>query len=205
MTRLTGFCRGKPRPFVLRLVAGLLCCLLCRSVLGAETVYVGDTLRVGVRTLPQASATPFNVVVTGMALEVLDRQNGFIKIRTEKGVEGWISEAYTTQNRPALLRLPDVEHQRDALRAELGVAQKTLADDARQRQALVQENRALEKHNAALRSELAQLRQLQANTRVGFGWLFWWLALVPLAIAGFGVGAAWHRSRVTRRLGGLRV
>jgi hypothetical protein len=65
----------------------LLAMLLGPGILCAEVVYINDVLRVGVRPEPNNSVSPINVVMTGMKLEVLDRSEGFIQIRTEQGVE----------------------------------------------------------------------------------------------------------------------
>ncbi|NIQ12581.1 MAG: TIGR04211 family SH3 domain-containing protein, partial [Gammaproteobacteria bacterium] len=70
-----------------------------------DTVYISDTLRVGVRSEPDSRAIPIGVVMTGMKLEVLDRQDNFIRIRTEKGLTGWIKDIYALEKPPAVIQL----------------------------------------------------------------------------------------------------
>ena len=46
----------------------------------ADSVYVKDSLRVGVRTEPSNSVAPIGVVVTGMQLEGLERRKDGIPV-----------------------------------------------------------------------------------------------------------------------------
>ncbi|MDH5435767.1 MAG: TIGR04211 family SH3 domain-containing protein [Gammaproteobacteria bacterium] len=78
-------------------------CFTCLSVIQAETAYVDDRLRVGVRKEPGNKLAPHAIVVTGMKLEILeeDEDGNFIRIKTDSGIEGWIKKSYTTSERPA--------------------------------------------------------------------------------------------------------
>ena len=64
--------------------------MLSIPLAGAETVYVTDNLRIGVRPEPDNNAPPVGVVISGMKLEVLKRSDDYVKIRSSEGVEGWI-------------------------------------------------------------------------------------------------------------------
>ena len=60
----------------------------------AESVYVSDNLRVGVRPEPDNGYAPVGVVTTGMKLDVLERKEGYLKVRTDTDLVGWIKDIY---------------------------------------------------------------------------------------------------------------
>ncbi len=171
----------------------------------AEQVYISDTLRVGVRPEPDNRTVPVAVVLSGARLEVLDQIAGYLKVRTGKGVTGWIREAYVTREPPANLRLQAEQARRAELERELAEARETS-------RVLEEANRRLTAHNDALIAERSRLireqARLQATTEpraLGAAWLWWLLAIAAVATAGFVTGITWYRASVMRRLGGLRV
>lgn len=174
-------------------------------VLGlAETVYVGDSLRVGVRAEPNNGVAPHGVVITGMQLEVLERANGFIKIRNASGVEGWIKNSYVTTEKPAKLVLADVQAEQATLQTRLAKQDKLLKDATAKTMAMSSELEKLKTVNTQLREQLAESSKGNTSqaTRLYLGYVVLLLALV---VGGFAAGVVWHRKLAMRRLGGLRV
>ena len=174
-------------------------------VLGlAETVYVGDSLRVGVRAEPNNGVAPHGVVITGMQLEVLERANGFIKIRNASGVEGWIKNSYVTTEKPAKLVLADVQAEQATLQTRLAKQDKLLKDATAKTVAMSSEMEKLKTANTQLREQLAESSKGNTSqaTRLYLGYVVLLLALV---VGGFAAGVVWHRKLAMRRLGGLRV
>ena len=95
----------------------LLSCSL--TVNAAEYVYISDNLRVGVRTEPVSGVPPISVVFTGMRLKVHEREEGYVKITTDKGVTGWIKDIYVTKKAPAIIQLNTLRKKYDNLKKEL--------------------------------------------------------------------------------------
>lgn len=165
-------------------------------------VYISDMLRVGVRPEPDSRATPVGVVTTGMHLEVLAERDGYLRIRTDKGLTGWIKDIYTTEEPPAMIRLEQVREQRAAMDKEL--------------EELRQAVKVLEEANAGLNSQLDDLKaersklQLRvarssAQTKENRSYVIYWLiGLVLVSGAAFVGGVVWQRYQTSRRLGGLR-
>ena len=122
----------------------------------AETVYVSDSLRVGVRAEPDNSISPHGVVVTGMQLEVLERANGFIKIHSEGGVEGWIKDSYVTTTKPAKLELTAVRAEQAKLQMQLANQDKLLKDATTKAAALSAELQSTKTSNTELRARLTE-------------------------------------------------
>jgi uncharacterized protein YgiM (DUF1202 family) len=174
-------------------------------VLGlAETVYVGDSLRVGVRAEPNNSTAPHGVVLTGMQLEVLDRANGFVKIHGPGGVEGWIKDSYVTTEKPAKLELTQVQAEQAKLRKQLADQDKALKDATARASSLSSEVDSLKRENSELRGQLAESKQGKV-AQVSRFYIGYAVFLLILGAGGVVIGVRWQRKQAMKRLGGLRV
>lgn len=167
----------------------------------AESVFVNDQLRVGVRPEPSQVVAPIGVVLTGMKLEVLVRQEPFIKIRTDKGLEGWIKDIYVTDKVPAILRLKEIKEQQLKSLEKMKKIEKT-------KSALQEANSILNEQIDFLKAQRAELQrtnavQIVSNARPSKGISIFWLVLTSLV--GLGLGYMWHRYQSMKRLGGLRI
>jgi hypothetical protein len=69
-------------------------------MLQAETLYIKDSLLVGLHEEKSIDSAILKVLPTGTALEVLKRENDFVNVRSPKGVVGWISNNYLMANDP---------------------------------------------------------------------------------------------------------
>jgi len=184
----------------------LLVSLTGSAVVMAEQVYVSDTLRVGVRPEPDNRTAPLDVVLSGMRLEVLERREGYLRVRTEKGSTGWVREAYVVSSPPATVRL-------QALKAEQARLASRLAESEAAAQALEKANQQLLRRIDDLTQERLRLIREQARLQVATAeprpfsatWMWWLLGVAVVAAAGFFTGITWYRQSVMRRLGGLRV
>lgn len=190
-----------PRPLILFALLGLLNWPVS-AWSGSDTVYISDMLRVGVRPEPDTRSTPVGVITTGMKLDVLDRQDGYLQIRTEKGLVGWIREIYAVEKPPAMIQLASLHSEQGRMQEEL--------------EALRQNVETLQDANSTLNSQLdivkaerskLQLRLARSTTEqgdTGGQWVFWLPGLFLTALAAFIGGVLWQRSQTARRLGGLR-
>ena len=119
----------------------------------AETRYVSDQLEIPMRTGKSTQHRILRMLPSGTPLEVLelDKENGWTRVRTPDGKEGWV-----------LTRLlMDIPAARDRLaRAEKRLAELELRD--RQR---TQNLSATEKEKAGLQAELDRLRE--ENRKLG--------------------------------------
>jgi SH3 domain protein len=176
--------------------------VLSVSVL-AETVYVQDSLRIGVRTEPGNNATPIGVVVTGMRLDVLDRNNDYVKIRTEKGLEGWIKESYVAKDVPAIIQLEELQKEYSQFKSRVGKHDELLKSSEIANKSLSTELEELKTSNAELQRELVSVKATHSQSAGPYVWLI--LSYVLIAVLGVAAGIAWHRRQAMKRLGGLRV
>ena len=169
----------------------------------AETVYVSDSLRVGVRAEPDNAYAPVGVVKTGMKLEVLESQQGYLKIKTNDGLTGWIKKIYVIEEAPAVTRLKQMQTQNDELAAQTNELQATIST-------LKNTNVSLTGQVEDLKEDRSRLQLLQAKSNSSqhegkTAWYSWLVALVFVAAGSFFGGMQWCRYQTTKRLGGLRL
>ena len=157
----------------------------------------------GVRTEPSNSVAPIGVVLTGMQLEVLERNDEYIKIRTNQGLEGWIKTTYVDEDPPAIIRLNQLQQEYDQLRSRVGKHDDMLKSTESTNKSLTQQLDALKTANAELQQALAKEQQRKSESVSSYFWTI--LASICFAVVGVMIGVVWHRRQAMKRLGGLRV
>ena len=182
----------------------------------AETVYVSDTLRVGIRTLPNSNVPSIAVVKSGVAVEVLERRGSYIQIRTQSGVEGWVKGAYFSKTPPTANKLDKALIKISALEKEIkSLSTQKSTNIASKSPDLSNKVKTLESNNQALKNEIEALKRRPNTTtaenpfsiknidkNIIYGIVG---GLVVLLCIGFLFGVSWHKSQVTKRLGGMSI
>jgi SH3 domain protein len=179
---------------------------------GAEIVYVTDSLRLGLHAAPDTSDRPFENLVSGTSVEVLERNSSYARVRLADGREGWVKATFLVAEKPAAARVLELE-------AELGELESA-AVAAKTAQA------AAEHELAGLRSELQAttgsaesiqetIERLRRETRAheerleSYRYtlpLAWVIPAVVVALTGgFLMGLWWLDAWIRRRHGGFRV
>jgi SH3 domain protein len=187
------------------LLATLPLFLFCQLAVAAQSVYVNDTLRLGVRKAPSTSENSIAVVTTGDRLTVLGEQETFLKVRTDKGVEGWVSKAYVSEEAPAKLRLEALQQRHERLSSEMNMLQQQLAQTRQKEAASQQRLTALRGENAALNQRLSTYVRITEEKEAELGWLYQSVSLLLLFLVGVFLGVRWHKGRVAERIGGLQL
>ncbi len=194
----------------------------------AEYVYVSDELRVGVRPKPSRQGSATSVVTTGMRLEILEQRGNYLRIRTDKGDEGWVKKTYTTMQAPAVVRLKKLQQQLQS--------RQTVRQDQAQNKPLLKEISALKKESSQYRDQILELtQQLEQASRASIRYKqqmqqqadkqagqlsatslaaaqsqtpgLWWVpvAILLSIVAGFFLGAQWFKRYTMKKLGGLNI
>jgi len=88
----------------------------------AETVYVTDILRLGIHSVQDTSDAPFQNLVSGTELEVLQRVPNYAEVRTPEGRQGWVKSAFLVVEKPAQLVVAETVRELDLLKQELAEA-----------------------------------------------------------------------------------
>ena len=75
----------------------------------AAAAHITDKLVVGVYDAPKVEGTPLSLLSSGTPVEVLERRDGFARVRLADGGEGWIEAEYITEEKPAKAMLLETQ------------------------------------------------------------------------------------------------
>ena len=179
------------------------------SAAQAETVYVAERIRIGLRAEVVETSGVVKTVETGTPLEVIERFDKLARVRDPQGTEGWIEARYLSAEPPARLQLTMLQEdlaksrkQAAEAQAQLKKAQSALAEQA-------EKIKVLEK-NATDRPAPAPVAiktpppvtPAAANTGFGFSYLWLGISFAMLGI-GFAAGVRWLRESIRKRSGGM--
>ena len=187
--------------------------LLCgAATAAADTAYVTDSLRLGLYAEPDGSGTAMQNLVSGAALEVLERTSGFARVRTEDGNEGWVKSTYLVEQKPARLRVTELEAELATLRSDAERAHTARASAEDELNRLGKQVSASTGSTDAIQDTLGRLRseneayeaRLESYRRsLPLPWVA--AALVVSLGAGFVGGLWWLDALIRRRHGGFRI
>ena len=178
----------------------------------AETAYVTDILRLGLHTAQDTSDQPFRTLASGSELEVLARVPNYAQVRTTDGEQGWVKSAYLVADKPARLRVSEVEAALDIMREEIRQAQSAQQAAELQTERLGRNIRAREDSSEAVLDTLARLKSETASYEArmeayrGSVPLSWALAALAVTLVGGFLAGMWCLDVLIRkRHGGFRV
>ncbi len=183
----------------------LLILMLVAGTALADTVYVNDLLRVGVRSEAASNESPLTVVTTGTALDVLERQGDYVKVRTPDGTEGWVNNVYVTGEQPARLRIKALRSEYTKLQQELDNLRASTTDLMEEKKRFRAQVSELKQENGALHGQLSKLYNESVEGPEDVRWMIYPAAMIGLFLLGIYLGVRWHRQRVAKRLGGLEL
>lgn len=163
----------------------------------ANTVFVGDNLRIGVRPEPGTDTAPVLVISSGAKVEILERGDSYSRIRTEDGTAGWVRNVYLSKEPPAKLIVARLQEKHRQIQRELLATQEKLAASNSDNLELSRKIQQLESETYELHQKLASLRP--DNRQV---WIYMIIALLSLCSLTFTLGILWNKHQVAKKLGG---
>src|SRR5436190_7518026 len=178
----------------------------------AETVYVTDSLRLGLYAAADASEKPLENLVSGTAVEVLERESNMAHVRLADGREGWVKATFLVADKPAAARIAELEAQlggfenaTSAAKTAQAAAEHQLADLRTELQTTSGSSESIKETIERLEGEnAAYIERLERNRHtLPLAWVF--PAVVVALVAGFLVGLWWLDALIRRRHGGFRV
>ena len=178
----------------------------------AETVYVTDSLRLGLHAAPDTSDRPFENLVSGTSVEVLERNPNYARVRLEDGREGWVKATFLVAEKPAAARVLELEASIDgfesataAAKTAQAAAEHELAGLRTELQTTTGSAETIHETIARLeRENVAYVERLEAyRNALPIAWVI--PAVVVTLVAGFFVGLWWLDALIRRRHGGFRV
>lgn len=145
----------------------ILCCILAVSSLAsaqARTVWVDDKLYLPVRA---GAGTQYriieNALPSGTPLEVLEDGDGYTRVRTPKGTEGWVASQYLSKTPIARDRLKAVSQELEKAQAELARLREQLKQVTDERNALKNSEASLAGRSESLQEELQRIKSIAAD------------------------------------------
>lgn len=182
------------------------------TLTAAETAYVTDILRLGIHRAQDTSDRPFDNLVSGAELEIIERVPNYALVRTTDGQQGWVKSAYLVEDKPAQARVTEAESELERVRAELAAAKaaqlaaeqtadqlnRQFAATSSSADAVEQRVARLERENDSYVARLEAYRGALPLTWVA-------AALVVVLVGGFVAGIWWLDASIRRRHGGFRV
>jgi SH3 domain protein len=174
----------------------------------AETAYVTDSLRLGIHRAADTSDQAFDNLLSGTAVEVVERNGNYARVRLEDGREGWVRTMFLVTTKPAAARILELEAQVGHLEGAVTAAKEAEV-------AAEQELARLTNTTGAAEAIQDTVKRLQAENRayeerfetyrntLPLTWVV--PAVVVALVAGFLAGLWWLDARIRRRHGGFRV
>ncbi|MCK5647460.1 MAG: TIGR04211 family SH3 domain-containing protein [Gammaproteobacteria bacterium] len=157
--------------------AALLLCLLSASALlfsiqaqAQQQQYISPRLQLGLHTQASLDSPIKELISSGTAVEVIKIDKDFSRIKTQKGIEGWVKSKFLTQEEPAVLK---VEKMQDALQRAQQFMKERLQDEEAEKsiaspsesQLSIDEKAAYEDTISGLKEELKAWEQLDRQDK----------------------------------------
>ena len=156
----------------MKLILTLVCVFSCLAVatqsLAAvgDVNYISDELNVPLRSGPStAHRILHRGLPSGTKLTVLaiDEEAGFTQVRTDSGLDGWVTSQYLIGEPIARVRLAAAEKRNQTLRAEIDKEREARASIQAKYKETEADNQTLASQVQALAKELAELKLISAD------------------------------------------
>ncbi len=186
--------------------------IILSSVAQAETAYVTDRLQLGVHGQPDASDRAFTNIKSGERVQITEENQYLALVTLADGRKGWVKKTYLVTKKPAIVRLAEVEQERDKAIAKLESLTSSLGDREARVSEIERQVAAREAEGAADAEELKRLRvettelsnRLEAYEFSVPGTLFF-VASAGCLVIGFLVSWWWFDYRSRLRHGGFSI
>lgn len=182
------------------------------ALASAEPAYVTDSLRLSVYAAADGSGDAIETLSSGAAVDVLERDSGYARVRTPAGREGWVKTAFLVAVKPARARVAELEAEIADLRNDLAsareaqhAAEEQLGKPGSRAAAATAPAEALQEALDRVRREnrVYEERLEAYRSSLPVPWVV--VALVVTLVGGFAAGWWWLDSLIRRRHGGFRI
>ena len=201
--------------FVAKIVGALLF-IVCGLLSAAEIRYVSDQLTLKMYK-DSALSKIMPLLKSGDRLEVLKRDDGYAQVKKDDGTVGWVKGKYLEKDKPAVLRLIEVQQELDALRSEhtdLLIEQPDPIEGPNKQLQERVETAEASQQNMKLRmkelesermlhiEELRKYRQQEEEKGDSKMMLIWVILPLLMLISGFFIGFKYLEGKIKARFGG---
>jgi SH3 domain protein len=171
-------------------IAGLLGLAAPGTAWGQERAWVGGEVRIEQRTGPSTRHRILGFVRTGDQITVLERKEGWTRVRRQDGQEGWIPAGYLSPEPPARVRVPTLEE-------KIADLEERLEKSERETGELRGANDRLTVDDEEQAAEILRLTEENLDLRAGERWPYLITGAASLG-AGMLVGALVQRMAARR-------
>jgi SH3 domain protein len=151
-------------------------------------------------TLRTGAGTQYRIIgslSTGDVATILSRSDGWTKVRTADGKEGWVSAGFLQTSPPAQIELQRLQRETDELRRQVAELSGQTAD-------LRTSKGELESEDEAQRLEIDRLTRENYKLSAGARWPEW-ITGAGIVLVGMALGALLGRSAGRRRQPRVRL
>ena len=151
-------------------------------------------------TLRTGAGTQYRIIgalTTGDVATILTRGDGWTKVRTAEGKEGWVSAGFLQASPPAQIQLERLERNTEELRRQVAELSEKTTD-------LRTTNEKIETNDATQRQEIDQLTRENFELRAGARWPEW-ITGAGIVLVGMALGALLGRNAGRRRQPRVRL
>jgi len=146
------------------LLSVLLVSFLFTTAMAQSTLYVTDATKFAVRSGKSNQHKILRMVPSGTAVTVLEKtDDGYTRVRTPQGTEGWILSRYLDAVPSARDRLASLQSGYDELKEQAVRLKEQLGELETTRKDLQERNRDLQQQNVSLQQELEKVTQAAAR------------------------------------------
>lgn len=181
------------------------------SAAQAETVYVAERLRIGLRAEVVETSAVVKTVETGTPLEIVERFDKLVRVRDPQGTEGWIEARFLTPDPPARLQLAKLQEDLARSRAQATEAQAQLK---KAQSAFAEQTNKIKELEKAAGDRPPPVPPapvvvkpppvIPAAAHDGFRLSYPWLGIsFAMLGVGFAAGVRWLRESIRKRSGGM--
>jgi SH3-like domain-containing protein len=132
----------------------------------AQEVWVKDEVRLNLRTGPGNQFRIVDTLATGDSVRIVQRGDGWTRVRTGEGQDGWVPAGFLMEDPPAALRVPRMEHEARELRGTVESLREEVAT-------LRSERGQLESSETSARSRAQELEAENLRLKAGARWPEW--------------------------------
>lgn len=191
------------------------------------SAHITDKLLAGMYAQPNSLNEPTQLLSSGTPLELISEKNGFVKVQLVDGQEGWVEKRFLSADKPAKVRLLELQSKYRQLQEKLHSAEQALASMSQASKPVStiqpEAGQRLESVALELASARDKIQQLEGllnqrdalvpakqsnNNEKSSGLLVWTAKLMVLVFALLGallIGMRVEAARQLKRHGGFRL
>jgi len=151
-------------------------------------------------TLRTGAGTQYRIIgslSTGDVVTILTRGDGWTKVRTAEGKEGWVSAGFLQPSPPAQIQLENLTRDAEELRRQVADLSETNAE-------LSATKAEIETNDETQRHEIERLTRENFQLRAGARWPEW-ITGAGIVLVGMALGALLGRNAARRRQPRVRL